>query len=290
MIRIRHPLDSSRIALGLVLIARTTPVSRLLPWPVSHVVPPLLGWPEHGFRAAWGGLALPDAVVIALCLVRTAAAVLFTLGVRTTAAGIVAAVAGLVVASQDVFGFKFTLHTLFVGTLLLSLSGAGRSIALVPSARRGARPGPWLVRAFVASVYAWAGIAKVRGAWLSGEVLRALHGVGYLGGSLADVLFASAARCRADAWAVVLVELALGPLLLARRTRTVGLVLAVGMHAVYEVVARPDVYGWIMGALLVCFLGDHAARSRAYGSGHTRARSRWCVRRPMPPSTMNPAP
>ncbi len=248
-------LGHSRVALGLILIVRTTALSRLLPWTVSHVSVPLLGWPEHGFRAAWGGLEVPDGVVIALCVLRTAAAVLFTLGLWTRAAGTVAAVAAFAVLSQDAFGFKFTLYTLFVGTWLLAISGAGRHFALRPSPSGTAGSSRWLVRGFVASVYAWSAIAKMRGAWLGGETLHTLYQTHYLTGDLADVLFATVAGCRAAAWGVVATELLLGPMLLLRRTRLVGIVLAVGMHAAYEWTAHPDVFGWVMAALLVSFGG-----------------------------------
>jgi hypothetical protein len=252
-------LGYSRAALGAILVARTTPLSRLLPWPVSHVAAPLLGWPEHGFRAAWWGLSLPDAVVIALCALRTAAAVLFMLGVWTRAAGMAAAIAALVVLSQDAFGFKFTLYTLFVATGLLALSGGGRGFALraSPVALPGSR---WLLPAFVASVYAWAGIAKLQAPWLSGETLRALHQAHYFASGLADDLFATLPRCRAAAWGVVVAELLLGPMLLVRRTRPAGLVLAVGMHAAYEWTAQPDVFGWVMIALLVGLVARRSSR------------------------------
>ena len=271
-------LGYSRAALGLVLLVRTTPLSRVLPWPVSHVVAHLLGWPEHGFRAAWGGLALPDGVVIALCTLRTVAAVLFTLGMWTRAAGTVAAVAALFVLSQDAFGFKFTLYTLFVGTLLLGVSGGGCRFALRPSPP-GIGPSPWLVRAFVASVYAWSAIAKLRGSWLSGETLRMLYQAHYLTGELADALFSSLAGCRASAWGVVVAELLLGPMLLFRRTRLAGLMLAVGMHLAYEWTARPDVFGWVMAALLVSFVGSITPRNHASSSAGAVASSQPCSKR-----------
>jgi len=254
--RAPRTLGWARAALGVLFLVRTTPLSRLLPWSASHVATPLLGWPEHGFRAAWGGRELPDAVVVALCVLRTAAAVCFSLGVGTRAAGTVAAVAAMAVMSQDAFGFKFTLYTLFVGTGLVALSGGGRAFALLPSPAAGAASSPWLVRAFAASVYAWAGLAKCTGAWLSGETLRALYGAGYLSGAGSDALFASLRRCRADAWAVVVTELSLGPLLLMPRTRVAGIALAVGMHALYEWTARPDVYGLVMAALLLASVED----------------------------------
>jgi hypothetical protein len=246
-------LGFARAALGLILVVRTTPLSRWLPWPTSHLTAPLLAWPENGFRAAWGGVEIPDGLVIALCVIRTAAAVLFMLGVRTRAAGTVVAVTALAVLSQDAFGFKFTLYTLFVGTWLLAISGAGRHFALRPSPARVAPSRAWLVHAFVASVYAWSAFAKLRGAWLSGETLRALYEGHYFPGAPADLLFATLGRCRVAAWGVVGTELLLGPLLLVRRTRVVGIVLAVSMHAAYEWTAHPDVYGWVMGALLVSF-------------------------------------
>jgi hypothetical protein len=243
----------ARAALGLLFVARTTPLSRWLPAATSHVATPLLGWPEHGFRAPWGGLALPASVVVALCVVRTVAGVFFLLGAWTRVAGTVAAAAGLLVMSQDAFGFKFTLYTLFVGSWLVALSGGGGSFALRPSPPDPAGPRPWLVQVFVASVYGWAAIAKIRPEWLSGETLRGLYRVGYLTGPMADALFATVGRCQVDAWAVVIVELALGPLLLHPRTRLAGFAGALAMHATYEVTARPDVYGYVMAALLLSF-------------------------------------
>ena len=62
-----------------------TPLSQL-PWDVCHVTPPLLGWPEHGFRAPWHGLALPAALVIALlCRFARLPPPAFTVGAWTLA-------------------------------------------------------------------------------------------------------------------------------------------------------------------------------------------------------------
>jgi hypothetical protein len=279
--RTARSLGYSRAAVGLLLVVRTTPLTNWLPIPASHMTTPLLGWPEHEFRAAWGGVQLPDGAVMALCVLRTAAAVLFALGVRTRVAGTVAAAAAFAVLSQDAFGFKFTLYTLFVGTWLLAISGAGRHFALRPRSRDDAPSSPWLVRAFVASVYLWAGIAKLRVAWLSGHTLRALYENHFLTGALADVLFATLGRCRVAAWSVLVTELLLGPMLLVRRTRVLALVLAVGMHAVYEWTAHPDVFGWVMIALLMSFAHNpprdgatEPVRRRRRAEARTRARPR----------------
>jgi hypothetical protein len=262
----------ARAALGLLFVARTTPLSRWLPAATSHVATPLLGWPEHGFRAPWGGVGLPSSVIIALCVVRTVAAVFFMLGAWTRAAGTVAAAAGLIVLSQDAFGFKFTLYTLYVGTWLVALSGGGRRFALRPSPPDPAGPRPWLVQVFVASIYAWAALAKVSPEWLSGETLRGLYRVGYLTGPLADALFATVVRCKVEAWAVVVTELALGPLLMHPRTRLVGVAMALAMHAIYEITARPDVYGYVMVTLLLSFAGRPAVTERLHGDSHDALR------------------
>lgn len=249
-----RPLGFSRVTLGLLFLVRTTPLINFLPVPLGHMATPLLGWPEHGFRAAWGGLELPDAVVIALCVVRTLAAVPFTLGVQTRIAGITAAATAFVVLSQDAFGFSFTLYTLFGATWLLAIDGAGSTLALRPSRPRPAASRLVLLHAFIASVYTWSAVAKLRAPWLTGSTLNALYEGRFLAGPLADLLFATPGRRLGAAWGVVAIELALGPLLLIRRTRIAGLLLAVTLHALYEWTAHPDVFGWVMVALLISFV------------------------------------
>jgi hypothetical protein len=214
---------------------------------------PLLGWPEHDFRAAWAGLAISDSAVVALCVLRTLAALLFALGLHTRIAGTLAAATAFVVLSQNAFDFSFTLYCLFVGTLLLALGDAGSRFAFRPVAPRWPRSSVALVHAFVVAVYVWSAIAKLRCDWLAGRTLQALRAGHYLSGPLANTLLATPAGCCAAAWAVVIVELALGPLLFCRRTRTIGLALAAATHVTYEVTASPDVFGWVMGALLLSF-------------------------------------
>lgn len=248
-----RPIGWSRAALGLVLVVRTTPIVNRLPVPLGHTAVPLLGWPEHGFRAALGGVELPDRLVMALCILRTIGAVLFALGVHTRVAGTVTAAAAFAVLSQDAFGFSFTLYTLFVGTWLLAIADGGACFALRPSIPRSPRSSLCLVHGSVASVYAWSAIAKLRIAWLTGDTLGALHEGHFLRGALSDALLATPTRCCLAAWAVVVTELALGPLLLVRRTRAGGLLAAAGLHTVYEWTAHPDVFGWVMAALLISF-------------------------------------
>ncbi|HXN30760.1 MAG TPA: HTTM domain-containing protein, partial [Polyangiaceae bacterium] len=161
----------------------------------------------------------------------------------------------------------------FVGTWLLAIGDGGASFALLPSIPRSPRSSAYLVHSFVASVYAWSAIAKLRVAWLTGITLRALHDSHFLRGALADALFATPGRCCLAAWGVVVAELALGPLLLVRRTRVVGLFVAAAMHAAYEWTAHPDVFAWVMAALLISFWprSGRRAKTLASASGFTTA-------------------
>ena len=254
MREVTRPLAWARIALGTVLLVRTTPLVNFLPFPLAVVHGPLLGWPEPGFPFAWGGLVLPGGVQIAAAVLRTVAALFFLLGIRARTAGLVAGVLGFVALSQDPFGFVFTLHTLFLGTLVLALTDATSALAVVPERPLGAASSVRLVHLFVASVYAWSALAKAQGEWLSGDTLRALAEDGLLNGSANALALAHPALRAAAAWSVFAAEAVLPVLLLAPRTRRHGLLVACMVHVSFEVVARPDVMGLVMASLLTTFL------------------------------------
>ncbi len=233
-------LGLARIALGAVFMLRTTPLANWYPSPLCWVQGPLFGWPVPGWHTAWLGLALPPAVVACLCVVRTATAALFTLGIATRASGLAASLCGLAVLTQDTFAFSFTRYILFVGTGLLAIADGGAALALRPEPAGDARASLLLVRSFVASIYAWSAIAKLNPAWLTGRTIGALHAGQFLRGPLIDLLTRSEATRVAASISVVVAEMALGPLLLARRTRAVGFATALIMHALYEASAQPD--------------------------------------------------
>jgi hypothetical protein len=56
--------------------------------------------------------------------------------------------------------------------------------------------------------------------------------------------------------AVALFELSIGPLLLWSRTRRYAIVAAYAFHAGLEIMAHPDLLGWGMMTLLLCFVAD----------------------------------
>jgi hypothetical protein len=248
-----RPLALSRIATGLLLILRTTPIlhdvhSQLFDsWP-------LLGWPEHAWNATSHVLELPDSIVKALCILRTVAAVFFTCGVWTLASGVCAGVCGYLVLLQDPFGFIFTLHLLYQAAILLAITDSGAAWALRRAPVRAPHTSYRLIRAFVASIYFWAGLYKLRPDWLDGRTLSLFYSEGVLRGWLADHVLATAVLCRVVATGVALIELSLGPLLLWERSRRHALWIAFAFHAGLEITAHPDLLGWAMAALLPCFL------------------------------------
>ena len=110
-------------------------------------------------------------------------------------------------------------------------------------------------RMWVASIYVWAAIAKLRPDWFDGRTLSLLAREGQFRPFVASTLLASDARRCVISWGVSsLSELALAPLLLIPRTRRAGLALAVAFHLGLEWAASPDLFGWAMIALLLSFV------------------------------------
>lgn len=238
-----------RIGIGILILLRTTPL--LVPFDIPWLrgTSPLLGWPGGGFSLAF----LSAATIQALCVVRTLSAVLFTVGVWARPAGLVCGLSGFLVAAQYPLGFFFTIHLLYQAAILLACTSAVSQVALSPNRASRAASGVWLIRAFVASVYFWAAIFKLRPDWLDGRALALFHYPGAINGWLADALFSVPSLPPLAAKAVVAIELSLGPLLLWRRSRRFALPLAFGFHALLEVTAHPDMLGLGMMVLLLAF-------------------------------------
>jgi hypothetical protein len=264
-----RPLAWTRVAFASVLLIRTTPLILWLDPGIAQSFQGLMGWPDgSAFRAPAYGLALPDAVIAALCLVRTLAAVGLLLGYRTLLSGCTAGIAGYLVTLQDAFGFTFTQHLLFVGAFVLGLVDCAAVLAIRREPLRSPSTSRWLLWGFVASIYFWAGVCKLRTDWFDGRTLELFYAEGKLDGALADLLLGTPAMRATFATAVVLLELALPALLLHSRTRRLGLAAALSMHVLIEPIGHPDVLGWGMIALLLSFVRSpeeqafHAAATR----------------------------
>jgi len=245
-----RPLAWSRIALGTLFLFRTTPLLDLLRLPFASDTWPLLGWPnEHWAGSAW--FHLPTAIAAVACVARTIAAILFTLGIATSIAGVAAGTLGYLVMLQHPFGLPFTLHLLFQGTIVLAFADAGTVLAIRPERPRATASSLLLVRCFLASIYFWAGIGKLRLDWLDGRTLELFRADGAFHGWANRTILASPAMRATCAISVVVVELSLPWLLLIPRTQTLGLAVALALHAIIELAARPDLLGWEMVALLL---------------------------------------
>ena len=124
---------------------------------------------------------------------------------------------------------------------------------------RHLRSSQLMMRIWIASIYFWAGMAKMRPDWLDGRALVLFESEGLVRPSLAAVLLSPPVRRAIVATAVAVGEFALAPLLLARRTRRFGVIAALGLHAAFEIAVSPDLFGWAMAALL---LGCWGSRRR----------------------------
>lgn len=250
-----RPLAWSRIALGSLFLLRTTPLLKPLHLTYTAGSWPLLGWPTDAWQGApvWGWAA-PAWLLAALCVVRTLAALCFMLGYRTRWAGVTAAVSGYLLFFQEPFGFNATLHLLFQGVLLLAATDAGAVLALRPVAPRNVTSSKLLIRAFLASIYMWAGAVKLRRDWFDGRTLALFHENGALSGPFADFLLSTETSRRAVACAVVASELSLPLLLFAPHTRRWAPYAALSLHLGIELAAKPDLLGWSMAALLLSIL------------------------------------
>jgi hypothetical protein len=261
-------LGITRILFGTLVLLRTTPVLAPLHVSYLHSTFPLLGWPAAAWHVAFWGLALPAGVVAALCIARTIAVLLFTVGIRARESGVAGVALAWVVLAQDATAYINTLHLLFLGLIVLGTSGAGSVWAWRAEPEIDRRSGLMLTRAFVVSVYAWSGFAKLNASWLRGEVLERLRANDVVAGALSDALLSSTTGCAAAAWAIAATELAIGPLLLWPRTRRAAVVAALAFHAALQVSVHPDFFGFAMAVLLLVFVEPGA---RDHGSENGRA-------------------
>lgn len=247
-------LSAVRVLFGALVLLRTTPALVPFDLPLLRSSRPILGWPTADWHVAAYGVSLAPFVVAALCIVRTLATMAFTLGVAAPQAGVAGALIGWVVLSQDALGYINTYHLLFLGMLVLAVSASASSLALRPELAVDPSSALALVRAFVASVYAWSGVSKLNASWLSGAALGQHVQSGRVAGALADALLASPSSRVATAAGIAAVEIALGPLLLLGRTRRAALAAALVFHLALQWTVRPDVFGLAMGILLISFV------------------------------------
>ncbi len=157
------------------------------------------------------------------------------------------------------FGYVFLLERAlylnhdYLSVLLafvLAVVPAGRTLSLDarlwPSARETIpRWTLWFARFHIALPYVFGGIAKLRADWLRGQPLSTWIAEGPLPLLLGPV-FAERRVGVAFAWGGMLFDLAVVPLLLWRRTRTLGVVLTVTFHLLNATMFDIGVFPWLM--------------------------------------------
>jgi hypothetical protein len=248
--RLHDPIALARTAFGCVFLLRTTPL--LAPFDPAFLrgQSGWLGWPNEGWHVPMLGLSLPAAIVIALIALRTLGGLGLLLGLYPRVSGLVAGIAGYLVLAQDAFGYLHHLHMLYLGAILFAAVD-----------RESPRSSLWLLRCFVASIYAWAAIGKLASEWGTGRALSLYLSTGALDSSLVGELLATPQRCAVVEIAIVVVELALAITLLLSRTRRWALIVAYALHFGFELVGRVDSIGWQMAALLLVFTGSEPPRT-----------------------------
>jgi hypothetical protein len=251
-----EPLDSlgrARVALGAIFLLRTTPLLSPLHIFFLADVRPLLGWPDGHLHFAPVVAQIPDAALGVLCIVRTVAALAFTIGIATRPAGLIAGALGYVTVMQNPGRLNTTEHVLFLGTMLLAVTDAASRCALFPAPVRSPRSSLFLMRIWIASIYFWAGLSKLRIDWLDGRALGLFSHDGLVRPGLGEVLLATPTHRAIIGSGVAATELALAVMLSLPRTRRLALFVALAVHTAFEVVVAPDLFGWAMAALLLSF-------------------------------------
>lgn len=217
-------------------------------------------WLEPAFHFTWAGFdwvrPLPGGGMYALLAVQGLAALALALGWRTRLAAAVFALAftyGDLVDKALYLNHHYLLSLL---ALLFVFLPVGAALSL-DARRRGDRPVPRaayvLLRAQVATVYVFAGLAKLHPDWLlAGEPLRiwlqAHHDLPLVG-PLLDTPGAALFM----GWAGMLHDLFIVPLLLWRRTRAVALVAVVAFHLTIWALFPVGVFSFVMlAAVTVC--------------------------------------
>ena len=232
------------------------------------------------------GLTLGPALIDALVFARTFLSVSLLLGVRPRFSAAAVAIVSYLLLLADRYRYFHHLHLLYLAVGLLAFCPLSDRLSLERAALRGWRrlrskgaqnlasptssPG-WslaLIRALVSGVYLSAGLAKLDPEYWSGQTLAELDRIGMLGGSMWEVLrsaFGHAGLARFTC----LFELGLPVLLAWKRTRWVGVALAVGFHLVLGCILAVSIFGATMMLLLLSYWPKSRLRERSPGRAVT---------------------
>lgn len=235
-------------------------------------------WLEPSFHFTWAGFdwvrPLPGGWMFALVALQGLAALSLALGYRSRLS---AAVFGALFTYGDLIDKALYLnhhYLLSLLALLLAVTPSGAAFSL-DARRRGERlvgRGVYvLLRAQVACVYVFAGLAKLNADWLlHGEPLRLWLQVHHdlpVVGSLLDTQAAALLM----SWAGMLHDLFIVPLLLWPRTRRVALLAAICFHTAIWLLFPIGVFSLVMLAAITICLAPSWPRRWLRGAAGPRA-------------------
>ncbi len=228
-------------------------------------------WIEPSFHFTYPGFAwvqpLPPAGMYALVAGLFVAGVAASIGLFSRAAFVVCGLGWTYLFLLDQMTYLNHMYLICVLCGLMAVAPAHRTWAvgtwLQPSRAVGAVPtwGPRLLSGYVALVYFWAGVAKINPDWLRAQPMtmwmerrRDLPVVGELLAADATAWFLS--------YGGLLFDLAVGPMLLARRTRPLILPVVFAFHLTNSVVFDIGVFPWMMMGACVLFVDPQWIRDR----------------------------
>lgn len=212
------------------------------------------------------GIAFGPWWTTTLVYMRTVLALILLVGVRARATALLLALVSFALLWADRYRYFHHLYLLYLAIACSCLAPLGSRFSLDGWIRRlwqrrheksRARllASAWplqAIRALTLSVYASAGLGKLSDQWLSGENLRWLTTMGLLSGPLWEWLSANFGMA-ALAIGACATELALPVLLAVRRTRGLGLGVAVSFHALISSSMWVSSFGFQMLLLLGAF-------------------------------------
>ena len=205
----------------------------------------------------------------ALCRLRLGLTICLLIGVFPRINALLLALVSFALFAADGFHYLHHLLILYVSVLFLAFAHVG------PAPTGTERPAPiplalLVLRAHVLVVYTAAGLAKLNPSWLSGRTLTALHDTGFVSGALYDagIRTVGAQHLALGACAA---ELLIPALLAFRRTRLLGGLFAVTLHASIHLTMLVATFGGTMLVLLLSFLP--CTRERARPPAHTGGRA-----------------
>jgi hypothetical protein len=189
-----------------------------------------------------------------LCRIRLALTCLLLLGVLPRLNALLLALVSFSIFAADGFRYLHHLLILSVSVLFLALPHVrGASSDQGEASDSTGSLALLTLRAHVMVAYFFAGLAKCMDSWLSGATLRALHEPAFATGPVMDASVRAVGYAGLS-WGACLAELGAPFLLAFRKTRLLGVLSALSLHAFVHATILVSTFGITMAVLLGAFL------------------------------------